>query len=48
MKKIDIVTTALTKTGRYLVNETPEQFAKRHTKEDLLLWAERLTAVEKS
>ena len=48
MKKIDIVTAALAKTGRYLANETPEQFAKRHTKDDLLLWAKRLTAVEKS
>lgn len=48
MKKIDIVTAALAKTGRYLVSETPEQFAKRHTKEDLLLWAKRLMAVEKS
>jgi hypothetical protein len=44
MKKIDIVTAALANTGRYLVSETPEQFAKRHTKEDLLLWAKCLTA----
>lgn len=48
MKKIDIVKNALASTNRYLVSETPEQFAKRHTKEDLLLWAKRLTAVEKS
>ena len=44
MKKIDIVTAALASTNRYLVSETPKQFAKRHTKEDLLLWAKYLTA----
>ena len=39
MTKLEIVKEVV-KIGIVFVNDTPENFARRHTKDDLLRWAE--------